>query len=242
LWKIRERFARCLEQRFLALSDELWAPSLEDAQRIEKITKAISVKVVPNAVDLERYKNNFREKANTICFVGYYTYPPNLKAAHLLIEQIYPIVKRYEPSATLYLVGRNPSPYMLKVACQEKKIIVTGEVKDALCYISQASVIVVPLLSGGGTRFKIVEAMALGKAIVSTPKGCEGIEVQDGVHLLIREIEEFPEAILTLFRQPDLRKALGYRARELVKEKYSWLAAAKIIKERLTHLTKMEFC
>jgi glycosyltransferase involved in cell wall biosynthesis len=110
-------------------------------------------------------------------------------------------------------------------------VITTGEVPDVRASLRDAGVVVVPVLHGSGTRFKILEALALARPVVSTPLGAEGLDIRDGEHLLIREIDQFPEAIIRLLRDPELGRRLGQAGRCVVEEQYSWEAAEQIMRQ-----------
>jgi glycosyltransferase involved in cell wall biosynthesis len=119
---------------------------------------------------------------------------------------------------------------MQAAAKREPSIIVTGSVADVRPYLAAASVMVVPLLQGGGTRLKILEAFAAGCPVVSTAKGAEGIKARDGEHLLIRnEVEELVAGVCQLWSNRSLREKLASSAYELVQAKYSWQAVGRKI-------------
>ncbi len=123
----------------------------------------------------------------TLLYAGGYFWSPNVDAAHLLIAEIYPKLRVRYPGTRLVLVGREPTPEMEAAARSNENIVVTGEVADVRPYLLEADIVPVPLLVGGGMRVKILEAFAAGIPVVSTTKGCEGINVVDGRELLIRD-------------------------------------------------------
>ncbi|MGH8002274.1 MAG: glycosyltransferase family 4 protein, partial [Brasilonema sp.] len=134
-------------------------------------------------------------------------------------------------------VGTGPTQFMLEAAQQQPGIIVTGRVPDMRPYLADASVIVVPLLQGGGTRFKILEAFAAGCPVVSTAKGAEGLKVVDGEHLLIRnEVTELVEGVSQIWSEPSLGKRLAGSAYELVKAEYDWERVGCNVEEALQEL------
>jgi glycosyltransferase involved in cell wall biosynthesis len=133
-----------------------------------------------------------------------------------------PILRKTFPDVRLKIVGQKPS-YRVSSLAQNQGVVVTGAVEDVRPFISEAAVYVVPLRMGSGTRLKILEAMAMGKAIVSTRRGAEGIECLDGRELILADTpDEFATSIGTLLQSEARRKELGGNARRLVEEKYEW--------------------
>jgi glycosyltransferase involved in cell wall biosynthesis len=128
---------------------------------------------------------------------------------------------------TLSIVGRAPTPAVARLAA-EAGIEVTGRVDDVRPHVAAGAVYVVPLRIGGGTRLKIFEAMAMGKPVVSTTIGAEGLPLKDGEHVRIAdEPQAFADAVLWLLREPGERARLGRAARDLVAAQYDWSAAAR---------------
>ena len=144
------------------------------------------------------------------------------------------------PTATLTIVGRAPTPAVRRLAA-DHGVTVTGRVDDVRPYMQDAAVYIVPLRIGGGTRLKIFEAMAMGKAVVSTTVGAEGLPVNNGEHLLIAdEPHLFARAAVRLFRDVDRRRALEAAARKLVVERYDWSAVAGELEEALVRYATSE--
>jgi glycosyltransferase involved in cell wall biosynthesis len=151
-------------------------------------------------------------------------------------RHVLPQVRACEPAVRMTIVGRAPTPAVLSLA-KEAGVHVTGRVDDVRPYMDEAGVYVVPLRIGGGTRLKIFEAMAMGKAVVSTTVGAEGLPVADGKHLLVAdEPRSFSDAIVRLIRNSDLRERIGSAARDLVLERYDWSAVAEALEDPLKRL------
>jgi len=141
------------------------------------------------------------------------------------------------PNSRLLLVGSNPTEKMREAAEKDPNIIVTGEVEDVRPYLAAASVMVVPLYKGGGTRFKILEAFAAGCPVVSTTKGAEGLNSEDGVHLLLRDdVEGLTEGIIKIWSDASLRERLVHNGYDLVQSNYSWDAVSHNVKLALEDL------
>ncbi|MEO1400866.1 MAG: glycosyltransferase family 4 protein [Cyanobacteria bacterium J06635_1] len=173
----------------------------------------------------------------TLLFLGRFSYPPNAEAADILLEQIYPVLKQQVPDCRLVLVGIDPTPQMLTLARDDahSDIVVTGEVDDVGPYLAIADVMVVPLQSGSGTRLKLLEAFAARCPVVSTPKGAEGLAVQDGQQLYLRSTPAaIVEAVLDLWRNPDRGQQLAQNAYTCLLQHYAWSTVAKQIEAALT--------
>jgi glycosyltransferase involved in cell wall biosynthesis len=192
------------------------------------------VDVVPTGVDTTYFAPlDGDERPGRLAFTGSMDWLPNEDAMLWFAREILPRVRRHEPSASLAIVGRMPTAAVRRLGA-EAGIEVTGRVEDVRPHVAAAPVYVVPLRVGGGTRLKIFEAMAMGKAIVSTTIGAEGLPVRAGEHLLIADTPaEFADAVLRLLRDGRERRRLGSAARSLVVERYDWSAAARVLEASL---------
>jgi glycosyltransferase involved in cell wall biosynthesis len=150
---------------------------------------------------------------------------PNQDGVAYFIDRIFPHIRRKIPGAAFWAVGRRPPRSMQALA--SGNVVVTGAVDDIRPYLAKAAVCVVPLRSGSGTRIKIFEAMAMGKAVVSTTMGAEGLPVRHGENILLVDAPaDFARQVVQLLRDPEGRARLGRTARRLVEENYGWPAVA----------------
>jgi glycosyltransferase involved in cell wall biosynthesis len=194
--------------------------------REERIVRAAAPQtltaVVPNGVDLEFFRrSNAAVEPRTVVFNGTLRYRPNVDAAHYLVDDIWPLMRAQYPDARLIIVGNVPAAERRSLA--RPGVILTGEVPDIRSYLRRAAVVVIPVRMGGGTRLKVLEGLAMGKAMVSTSVGCEGITTRDGVHLLIADdAPTFALRMSQLFADSALRERLGKAGRSLVEAEYSW--------------------
>ena len=153
---------------------------------------------------------------------------PNEDAMFYFVDEILPLIRREAPEVTLSIIGRSPSRKLKALATRHPEIKLTGQVEDVRPFLAQGAVNIVPIRVGGGTRLKIFEAMSMGKAIVSTTVGAEGLPVNHGEHLLVADnAANFAESTVRLLRNPVERAKLGNAARSLVESKYSWAAVAE---------------
>jgi len=249
LWQLL--LVEAMERNIVKRATQVWVCSQQDAQLFQSFSsKQVSTAVVPNGVNVSHYSSirsgqhplppDLAPSPHTLIFTATFGYFPNAIAAKLLIEDIFPKLQALYPDSRLLLVGANPAEWMKDAAQANSNIIVTGKVPDIRPYMAASSVVIVPLLQGGGTRLKILEAFAAGRPVVSTAKGAEGIKAQDGVHLLIRDsVDELVEGVQTLWQHPEEGQQLAQSAYELVQETYSWDAIGRQIKPTIEHLLKL---
>ena len=183
---------------------------------------------VPTGVDVGYFKaNGTAEEPAELVFTGSMDWHPNEDAIRHFIDDILPAVRREVPQVQLTVVGRNPSSGLRRDA-EQAGVRVTGTVDDVRPYIDAAAVYVVPLRIGGGTRLKVFEALSMGKAVVSTGVGVEGLPLAPGEHYLkADDPQAFASAVVTLLRDPDRRHALGDAGRQLTHERYAWPRVAR---------------
>jgi glycosyltransferase involved in cell wall biosynthesis len=167
-------------------------------------------------------------------FVGSMDWDPNEDGIVWFLGNVYPRIRQAIPNASFAIVGRNPSQRLRAIAAKTPAVEVTGWVPDVRPYLSQAAVVVVPLRIGGGTRVKIPEAMAMAKAVVSTPIGTEGLHFRDGAQIRIAEHPEvFSGAVAELLRNDSLRNVIGTAARQEVVGNHSWEEVVTRVEEVL---------
>lgn len=152
--------------------------------------------------------------------IGAMDWLPNQESVNWLLEKVMPLIGEQLPETKLYLAGRNmPEAYL---QLKQKNVVVVGEVPDAAAFEQYKSILVVPLLSGGGVRIKIFQAMAMGKTVITTNIGVEGIEAENNKEVFIADTpQEFAGKIIDLVQQPELIQKTGIAARKLIEEKYN---------------------
>jgi glycosyltransferase involved in cell wall biosynthesis len=201
------------------------------------------VRSIPTGVDTAYFTpNGDHEAPGRVVFAGSMDWYPNEDAALHFMHAILPLVRREVAEASFQIVGRNPSR-TLRAAAARAGVEVTGTVPDIRPYLGSAAVCVVPLRVGSGTRLKIFEALAMGKAVVSTRVGAEGLPVVDGVHYVAAESPaEFAATVAALLRDPARRGTLGEAGRRLVEERYSWTHVAREVERRCEDLVGARRC
>jgi len=224
-----ERFAESyerLEREWLPRYDVIVAASEDDRRRLSHP----DVRVFPNA--LPEIPRPAVRQANGIIFSGNLEYHPNVEAVRWFRGKIWPRVREQAPGIEWRLLGSNPAA-ITAFTEGDPRIRVIGPIEDAVSHLAEAQVCIVPLLSGSGTRFKILEAWAAGRAVVSTTLGGEGLGARDGEHLLLADdAEHFAAAVLRLLNDGALRKRLGDAGRALYEEQFTWPAAWRRLEEQ----------
>jgi glycosyltransferase involved in cell wall biosynthesis len=221
-WQKLRRYEACA----CRVADRVIAVSEADADALRRLVPGLPVTVVPNGVDLDYYSatSNLQPPTSNfeLVFTGKMDFRPNVDAVVWFCGQVLPRIWRIAPEVRFVIAGRDPSRRVQALAA-DQRIAVTGYVADVRPYIAGAGVYVVPLRVGGGTRLKVLEAMAMGKAIVSTRLGCEGIAATDGQELVVADTaDDFARQVLTLLADPARRRTLGTAARRLVEQRHQW--------------------
>jgi glycosyltransferase involved in cell wall biosynthesis len=216
------------------------AVSEHDRQLMSAWVDPSRITVVPTGVDLRQYQPDpnvsNREPSPLVMFVGAMDWEPNIDAVEFFCKEVWPSVLVAVPGAKFRIVGRNPDRRVQQVA--RGSVEVTGRVPAVIDHLREAAVVVVPLRIGGGTRLKIYEAMAAGKAMVSTSVGAEGLDVHHGRDIILADTpKEFGEAILMLLKDADLRKRYQRAAVELA-SRYDWTAVGARFEEVLEEVLK----
>ena len=210
---------RRYERRVFGAADAVVVLSDEDRARIATTAPPRRVSQIAPGVDPAAAAVDPGGQA--VVFVGGFGHPPNVEAALRLGRAIFPAVRARVPGATLEIVGGDP-PAQLR-ALAGKGVTVTGRVPDTRPHIDRAAVVVAPLSLGGGMRVKVLEALAMGKALVATPRALAGIDLTPGDQALVGETDaELAEAIATLLVDPERRRRLGEAAHDWAAEHLAW--------------------
>lgn len=194
----------------------------EDDAAVFRCVSNVPVTVIQNGVDVDFFNpGSVVTVPGRLVFEGTMAFPPNQLAAHFLVEEIMPLIWAQRPDASLTLVGRDPPADI--VALANDRVLVTGAVNDIRPYIQEAEIFVCPLQSGAGIKNKLLQAWAMGKAVVATRLSVGGLGAKDGENLLIRDTpEEIADSVLKLLENGDLRNSLGQRGRNKVMGAFTW--------------------
>jgi glycosyltransferase involved in cell wall biosynthesis len=198
-----------------------------DAQRlVTVVNKPLATVVIPNGVDLAYFQptGQHDKKPESMVFAGRMSWYPNAAAMRFMVREVWPLMTKQCPGATLTIIGKSPEQELIAAAARDPRITVTGFVDDVRPYLESASVYVCPIFDGGGTKLKILDALAMGCALVAHPVACEGIEVTAGKNVLFATTApEFVAATARLFEDPALRLSLAVEARRLAQSTYSFV-------------------
>ena len=212
-----------IEARACRSVDAVLAVSATEADHFRKLG-AKAVHVAPNGVDCAAFTDLKTGRSVTppvVMYLGTMSWGPNVTAAVYLAEEVFPKVRAKFPEAKLLLVGKDPCPEV-RATARIAGVEVTGSVPSVRPYLEQASLLAVPLDSGGGTRLKILEAFAAGLPVVSTAVGAEGIDAKPGEEIIIAERPDMAAAICDLVADPARGQRLAEQARRLAQQTYDW--------------------
>jgi len=210
-----------------------------DQKGLQALAPGARIAVVPAGIDTDYFAPaDLPEEPATLLFIGAMDYLPNAEGILWFCKEVLPLIKEEVPQVRLYVVGRSPRREVARLASEG--IQVTGFVDDVRDYLAKAQVFIVPLLSGSGMRVKILSALAMQRAVVTTTIGCEGIPVVSGKHLIIADnAEDFARSVVNLLHDPSKRASLGWAGRQLVLREYSWERVVGLV-EDVYHLVLKE--
>ncbi|RLD22236.1 MAG: glycosyl transferase family 1 [Bacteroidetes bacterium] len=205
--------------------DFLVALTDRDLTQFKKLGYKNGAMAAPIGIDTSKYgkitpTESDRKKDLTLCFIGSLDWMPNIEGLNWFLQNVWPLIRTKHPEVTLHVAGRN-TPGSLRNLNMEN-VVIHGEVPDAAEFISRHTAMVVPLFSGSGMRVKILEGMALGKVIITTSMGMEGIDAVDKEHLLVADSpDEFVRAVEYCKASPEVVDEIGHKAVDFVGEKFN---------------------
>jgi glycosyltransferase involved in cell wall biosynthesis len=239
------RYERAAVNRF----QQIIAVSEHDRVLMSEMTDPARISVVPTGVDLSQYRaaaevadaetsdlssESIEGNAPLVVFLGSMDWEANIDGVDYFCRDIWPLVRSSVPEARFRIVGRNPHPQVLRLASES--VEVTGTVPSVVEHLRAATVVIVPLRIGGGTRLKIFEAMAMGRAVVSTTIGAEGLDVHHGQDILLADdAEEFADSVIALLTDEEKRKRFERAAAQLAAQ-FDWEVVARRFEEMLARV------
>lgn len=199
-----------------------------DSERLLEIDSRARIECVPNGVDCDYFTpQDVQERPSSLVFVGTLNWHPNSDAMMFFLREVWPSLKREVPDATLDIVGANAPKELVEVASRSPGVCMHGFVPDVRPYIARSSVFICPIMDGGGTKLKVLDAFAMGKTVLAHPIALEGIDVTPGSDVEVAETpQQFVALSKELFADAERRRAIGAKARTLVEQKYSFAAIA----------------
>lgn len=213
-------YEREITQKF----DKIVVVSEIDKDRLLMLHNNYDISIILNGVDTDNIQEKVkREYTNSLLFIGWMRHHPNSDAMDFFLKQILPLISKVIPDTKLYVVGQHTPKNIVNYASLNQNIIFTGYVKDVKEYLYTCTIFICPLRIAGGTRLKILEAMAAGIPVVSTLIGAEGLNITHNENILIADTpEEFAEATIKLLRNHKLRERIAHNARIFVEENHQW--------------------
>jgi glycosyltransferase involved in cell wall biosynthesis len=197
--------------------------SKTDSDELKEMSPGVVTTIVPNGVDIDYFRNQHKKQENAIIYTGGMNMFANKDAVMYLLSDIWPMLKSKIPDIKFYIIGQDPPKELINLSAEDSGIKVLGYVDDIRPYVAKSAIYVVPLRVGGGTRLKVLDALAQGKAIVSTSIGSEGIDVTDRKNIYLEDTSKgFSDSIIELIHDDEKREELGKQARILAEEKYAW--------------------
>jgi polysaccharide biosynthesis protein PslH len=195
------------------------------------------IEIIPNGTEIFNNERCYhRDNGKSILFLGSMDYEPNEEAVFYFVRSIFPIIKKKIENVVFIIAGKLPS-YQTKNLNNDKDIYVTGHIDNVKEQFIKCTISVVPIRLGGGTRIKILEAMAVGTPVVSTSIGCEGIEVTSGKNILIADdVSHFAQSCIRLLNDEKMRNELGYNGKKLVEDRYGWNSIGKKLNKVIEHI------
>ncbi len=216
-----------LEKKILSEIDILIPISEADRKGFDQLGHILPVMVIPTGIDISNYPVNKDENRILLFFIGALDWGPNQEGLDWFFREVWPEIRLKWPGLTLDLAGRNPAYYFNSRNLPDN-VRLEGEVEDAIEFFHHHSVMIVPLLTGSGIRIKILEAMAMGKTVISTRIGAGGLEAMDGEHLFLADTPaEYVGILENLQTRQDHLQNMGLKARQFVKENFDILVLSE---------------
>jgi len=213
-------------RRYIATAEAVLFVSNVDAESFRRVCPSAETVVIPNGVDETYFSPATPPNGSPeLAFEGSMAFGPNIDAVRFFVSDIFPLVRKEVPETRFTIVGRDPCPRVRALASDS--VVVTGSVPDVRPYVHRAQVFVCPMRLGAGIKNKILQAWAMGKAVVATPEALGGLEYEDQRNVFVaRDPQSFAEAVIALLRDPQRAAALGAEARATIERLYTWKAKA----------------
>jgi len=241
LFKVFERRVLCRFSRFVLVSN------LDADVCRQGLPAHVRIEVIPNGVDTDFFSpvSGDMERENSLVFTGVMSAPPNDQAMRYFVSEIFPLIGDAIRNVSLTIVGPNPTPQLVRLVSDLPNVRLTGYVDDIRPYVRQASLYVAPMVSGTGIKNKILEAWAMGKAVVTTSVGCEGLQpnVRNGWNILVADgATSFAKAVAELLSNPSKRKAIAGAGRKTAVSSYAWNVQALKLESLLREVKETYKC
>ena len=219
------------ETYFWRQAKKVVAMSNSDMRAMESLSSGLDINVVPNGIDVKYFSQKARKSSDKlrILYVGNFSWLQNIEAVEILVNVVWPEIKKRIPKATLWVVGMNMTDEIRSLG-KRADIEINEGIPDIRDAYNNADILVTPIEGPGGTRLKILEAMASGLPVVTTPVGAEGLGVKDGKEVIIKKnYKDMAKAVIEVLNSPPLATKLGGEAKKFVERNYSWVKNAELL-------------
>jgi glycosyltransferase involved in cell wall biosynthesis len=228
VWRFEQLKARAAERAAARSAAAVTVPTDDEAALFERLGARVAI--VPNGVAIAEVPHSTPARSRTVVFVGYFRWRPNVEAALELIDEVAPRIRSAVPDATVRIVGKDPTGELL--ARRGSGVEVTGAVDDVVPHLRAARVTVLPIRAGGGTRLKVLEALAAGVPVVATRFAVGGLGLRDGEHVLLAERPaDLAAQALRVIDDDALADRLSHAGRSLVEQRFDWSRVARPLVE-----------
>ena len=223
------RKLKSFEKKICAMVNHCTLVSKSDREVLRSHGVENNFSVIPNGVDVDYFHPlNLPMDPRKLIWVGGMGGPYNADAVDYFLREIWPLIRKVQPDCTVDFAGSAPTALLQKCAAADPRLRIMHFIPDIRESVQKAALFIAPIRSGSGTKIKVLNAMAQGKAVVATPVAAEGIEVTDGENIFIAEDPKlFAQRVIDLIRDPSLASEMGLKARDLIEEKYSWHVIAE---------------
>jgi len=234
---IRYALNRSYEKHIYEKFDVCLVVTQLDKELLESLNPRIRCVVIPIGVDVDYFSPmDIDEEPASLTFLARLQYPVAIANVVYFYNEVFPLIRRESPNVKLSIVGRNPTEEIIALSA-DPSVSVTGYVKDVRPYLAKSTVFVSPEILGTGMKYKVLEAMSMGKAVVTTPIGAQGLSVKNREHLVVAGTShEFARETVSLLYDRRMRATLGANARKLVEEHYSWETVTKAVNASITNI------
>jgi glycosyltransferase involved in cell wall biosynthesis len=229
------------EKYYWKRASRLFAVSKEDKEIMKKEMPGIDVGIIPNGVDVSYFeqKKVARKDPPRILYHGDYKWMQNVEAVDILVKGVWPLVKKQMKNVKLWISGRSVPDEITKIAKSDKDIEISESLKDNRDAFKAASVLVTPIMSPGGTRLKVLEAMASDLPVVSTPVGVAGLGITIGKHALVsKDVKELADMTVKILNDKELAKRIAAEGKKFVANNFDWQSIVATLDEVYTDLVK----
>jgi len=237
VYGIRCALNRSYEKHIYEEFDACLVVTQREKELLESLNPRIQCTVVPIGVDVDYFSPmQTDEEPSSLTFLARLQYPVAIANVVYFCNEVFPLIRRESPNVKLCLVGRDPAKEIIDLSV-DPSVSVTGYVKDVRPYLAKSTIFVSPEILGTGMKYKVLEAMSMGKAVVTTTLGAQGLAVKNREHLVIADTAyEFAKETVSLLTDQRMRAALGANARKLVEEHYSWETVTKEVNASITNI------